>query len=129
MHHYTARMDIEELRQRFLPAIEKILDQCRITEDLVDTEMFQIYMATVWGNAVIDPEQSGITEAELDKLHDYLGEELSRVVGRPTDLTSTYEFIVSKAGDDSLARLQIGQQHREFLYYFARLILQREIKV
>jgi len=48
-------MELSELRTRFIPAIEEILDQCRISDDLVDTERFQVYMATIWGNAVLNP--------------------------------------------------------------------------
>ena len=120
-------MELTELRQRFIPAIEEILDQCRISDSLVDTEMFQVYMATVWGNAVLDPQKSGIEVDDLSDLHDFLNEEIGRVVGPDADMTSCFEFIASKQGDDSLTRQQVSARHREFLYYFARLILQREV--
>ncbi len=121
-------MELAELRQKFIPAIEEILDLCRITDELIDKEMFQVYVATIWGNAVIDPQRSGITEDHLELLHDFLNEELARVVGSDATITSTYEFIVSKPGDESLTRLKIAKRHREFLFHFARLILAREIE-
>ena len=54
-------------------------------------------------------------------------EELDRVVGKDETLMTTFEFLVSKKGQDSLIRQQTSQRHREFIQYFARLMLQREI--
>lgn len=120
-------MDLDELRRRFIPAIEGILDECRISDEYVDTEKFQVMIATVWGNAVLDPERSGLLEDELPELHDFLNEEIERVLGEGATVTGCYEYIVSKPGQDSLVRQQVSQRHKEFLFYFARLILQREV--
>lgn len=119
-------MELIELRERFIPAVEEILDQCRLSDEIVDTERFQVFIATIWGNAVLEPERSGITEDDLSSLHDFLGEELSRVVGEGNDITSCYEFIVSKKGEESLERQGTTARHKDFLQYFAKLILQQE---
>ena len=121
-------MELSELRTRFIPAIGEILDQCRITDDLVDKERFQVYMATIWGNAVLDPERSGIEESDLSTLHDFLNEEIARVMGNGVNITGCFDFIVSKKGDESLARQGTTNQHKEFLNYFARLILNKEVE-
>ena len=121
-------MELEEIRERFTPAIEEILNLCKITDDLLDKEKFQVYMATIWGNAVLEPNKSGLTERDLETLHDFLNEEIEAVVGKGSTITSCYDFIASKKGDESMARQQVTQRHRDFLYYFARLILGREIE-
>ena len=121
-------MDLKEARTRFIPAVEEILDQCRLVDEFVDKEKFQVMIATIWGNAVLEPERSSITEADLPILHDFLNEELDRVVGEGQTLTGVFEYIVSKPGLDSLTRLQTTERLREFLFYFPRLILQREVK-
>ena len=121
-------MKIEEARERFIPAVEEILDECRLVDEFVDKEKFRMMIATIWGNAVLEPDRSGITEDDLPVLHDFLNEELNRVVGADENLMSTFEFLVSKKGADSMSRLQTSQNHREFLFYFARLILQREVE-
>ena len=121
-------MKIEEARERFIPAVEEILDQCRLVDEFVDKEKFRMMIATIWGNAVLEPDRSGITEDDLPVLHDFLNEELNRVVGADENLMSTFEFLVSKKGADCMSRLQTSQNHREFLFYFARLILQREVE-
>lgn len=117
-------MTLDEIRQRFTPALEEMVDQCRIADEYVDKEKFQVLIATVWGNAVLDPERSGLVETDLPDLHDFLNEQIEHVVGRGETITSCYEFIVSKKGEDSLTRQGVSANHREFLHYFARLILQ-----
>ncbi len=117
-------MDLAETRRRFKPAVDEILEQCRIADDFIDKELFQVYIATVWGNAVMEPGKSGLEETDLAILHDFLTEELGTVVGEGYDVTACYSFIMSDGGEQSLARLSITQRHKEFLHYFARLILQ-----
>jgi hypothetical protein len=116
-------MDINEVRLQFSAAIAEILDGCQIVDNFVDKDMFRVYILTVWGNAVLDPERSGIAVEDLSVLHDYLNEELAAVLGKDATLTSCYEYIVSKPGEDSLIRLQIAAEHKAFLHHFAALIL------
>ncbi len=117
-------MTLEEIRTRFTPAVDEMVNRCRINDDLVDREQFQVMIATVWGNAVLEPERSGIEESDLEDLHAFLNEQLDGVMGDGTSITDCFEFIVSKAGDESLARQRVTANHKEFLHYFARLILQ-----
>jgi hypothetical protein len=116
-------MDITQVRKKFGPAVRDIILSCRVTEDFVDKDMFRVYLATIWGNAVLDPAHSGIDESDLPQLHDYLNEEIARMLGEGQDLTRCYEYLVSQEGEDSLTRLQVTARHKEFLFYFARLIL------
>ena len=117
-------MSKEEMRNRFTAAIEELVSHCKVADEFMDKEKFQVMIATVWGNAVLEPERSGITEADLPSLHDFLNEHIESLVGSGETLTSCYEFIASKKGDEALARQQIAASHKEFLLYFARLILQ-----
>ena len=117
-------MSLNDIRHRFTPALDEIIDRCRLTDDFVDKEQFQVLIATVWGNAVLEPERSGIESTDLEDLHDFLNEQIERVMGEGSSVTGCFEFIVSKQGEDSLARQQVTKNHKEFLLYFARLILQ-----
>ena len=117
-------MTPEEIRLRFTPAIEEIIDRCRITEEFVDKEHFRVLIATVWGNAVLEPGRSGIEVSDLENLHNFLNEYVEKVLGPQETITTCFDWIMSKKGEDSLNRQQISATHREFLHYFARLILQ-----
>ena len=118
-------MDISAVRQQFEAAITEIIDGCRINDNFVDKDMFRVYIMTIWGNAVIEPERSGIAVDDLIVLHDYLNEEIAGVLGHGVDLTACYEHIMSKAGEDGLVRLNLSAEHKAFLYHFAGLILSR----
>ena len=120
-------MSLNDIRHRFTPALDEIIDRCRLTDDFVDKEQFQVLIATVWGNAVLEPERSGIESADLEDLHDFLNEQIERVMGEGSSVTGCFEFIVSKAGQDSMDRQRITPNHRQFLHHFAKLILQRII--
>jgi hypothetical protein len=116
-------MNINEIRDRFQPAIQEIINASGVDDQFVDKDRFQVYVTTVWGNAVLDPERSGITEADLPVLHDFLNEELEGILGKGQTVTDCYEYLTSKKGEDAMTRLQVNQQHRDFIHYFARLIL------
>lgn len=120
-------MDLSECRRRFKPAVEEIVGICTVADEFVDKDKFRVYIATIWGNAALEPGKSGIEETELPTLHDFLNEEIEQILGRGETISSCYEYIVSKKGDESLERLQIGSQHKEFLHYFARIILGGEL--
>ena len=110
-------MSLNDIRHRFTPALDEIIDRCRLTDDFVDKEQFQVLIATVWGNAVLEPERSGIESADLEDLHDFLNEQIERVMGEGSSVTGCFEFIVSKQGEDSLTRQQVTANHKEFLHF------------
>ena len=41
-------MKIEEARERFIPAVEEILDQCRLVDEFVDKEKFRMLITAFW---------------------------------------------------------------------------------
>lgn len=117
-------MNIDDISVKFGPAVQEIVDMCRISDSMFDKDLFRIYIATIWGNAVVSPDRSGIEESDLEILHDYLNTELQSLLTKESTISSCYEFIVSKQGDDSMTRLRLPGQHKEFLLYMARLILE-----
>lgn len=122
-------MKLNEIRSLYQSVVDDILDLCIVAETILDKEMFKIYIATIWGNSVLEPQRMGIEENDLSMLHDYLNEELEKVVGKGTSITSCFEFIMTKQGEESLSRYRMTKQHKEFLYYFARLILPPQIQL
>jgi|TARA_Y100000310_G_scaffold342275_1_gene444798 hypothetical protein len=121
-------MKLNEIRSLYQSVVEDILELCIVDETILDKEMFKIYIATVWGNSVLEPERMGIAENDLAVLHDYLNEELAKAAGKEVNITSCFEFIMTKQGEESLSRYRVTKQHKEFLHYFARLILPPQIQ-
>jgi hypothetical protein len=116
-------MNIDQIRKKFQPALDEIVNASGVNDQFVDKDRFRVYIATVWGNAVLEPERSAIAVDDLPALHDYLNEEIESLLGEGESVTSCYEHLTSKVGEDSMVRLQVSQQHKEFIHYFARLIL------
>ncbi len=116
-------MTPEEIRVEFEPVIEKIFASCALTDHLADKEMFQIYIATVWGNAALDPRQAGLEDEDLSLLHDYLNEVIRGVLGSKGSVTGCFEFLESKPGQEAMERFQLTKRHREFLDYFTAIVL------
>lgn len=116
-------MTKDEIRSRFQPAIQEIINASGVNDQFFDKDRFRVYVATIWGNAVLDPERSGITEDDLPALHDFLNDEIAELLGSTNTVTGCYEYLTSKIGEEAMTRLQVAQQHREFIHYFARLIL------
>jgi len=116
-------MDIEEIRAQFRPAVDEILKSCCVSESFVDKEQFRIYIATIWGNVALDPNQSGVAEEDLPLLHDFLNEEIQPILGNEESIITCYEYLSSKDGEEAMLRLKLTKQHREFIAYFSRIIL------
>jgi hypothetical protein len=116
-------MTPEDIRLAFEPVIEKIFASCALTDHLADKEMFQIYIATVWGNAALDPRQAGLCDDDLSLLHDYLNEVIHPVLGNGSSVTSCFEFLDSKRGQEAMERFQLTKRHKEFLAYFTAIVL------
>lgn len=116
-------MTLEELAVIFDPIIDQVFDSCALTDNFADKEMFQIYVATIWGNAVLEPRQANLDEGDLPLLHDYLNDVIQGVMGPDVTVTSCFEFLQTKTGQDSMTRFQLTKRHRDFLDYFTNLIL------
>ena len=116
-------MKIDEIRARFQPAIDEIVASCGVSDNFVDKDQFRVYIATVWGNAALDPEKSGIVESDLPLLHDFLNEEIQMLLGKDQSVTSCYEYLSKKEGQEAMVRLKVNTQHQDFISYFARIIL------
>lgn len=117
------RLELEEIRQQFRPAIDEILNVCSVSDSFIDKDQFRVYIATIWGNAALDPDKSGIAEQELYLLHDFLNEEIRPVLGNNENIITCYEYLSSKDGEDAMLRLKLTKQHKAFIAYFAEIIL------
>jgi hypothetical protein len=116
-------MNADDVRTRFQPALDEIISSCCVSENFVDKDQFRVYIATVWGNAALDPEKSGIVEEDLPLLHDFLNEEIQKLLGTNQTVTACYEYLSKKEGQEAMTRLKVNSQHKEFILYFAKIIL------
>lgn len=112
-----------EMAARFAEILDDIEARSCVTDRFVDRDLYRLYLATLWANIVLNPDDVGLTEAELEPLHDYLNQRASRVLGDEGSLTECFRFVNSKAGEQAMQVARLNQTHRELLLYFASMIL------
>ncbi len=112
-----------ELRQQFAPVFKDIRNQSTVAERFIDRNVFSIYIATLWANVVLSPEDVGLLEEDLESLHDLLLEEVADVLGGDTTLQDIFKFVTSKEGERAMGEARLTQSHKDLLSYFASMIL------
>ena len=114
------------LDARFGPALRELPRRARITDRLVDKNVYRILVATLWVNVVLDPDDVGLEEDELEGLHDLINRYIADVLGAGENLSSCFRYLNGKAGEQAMRAAQLTEQHRDLLLYFASMILDPE---
>ena len=112
-----------EMHRRFNDVLRDIEEHACVTERFVDRDLYQLYVATLWANIVLNPGDAGLTEAELEPLHGYLNERIAAILGPDASVTECFRFVNSKAGERAMGQARLNQTHRELLLYFSSMIL------
>jgi hypothetical protein len=115
-----------ELDHRFAPVFDHLENQAAVADGIVDKDLYRILVATLWVNVVLDPEDAGLTAAQLEPLHDVLNCRVAQVLGRDQNLTECYRYLNGKAGERAMAAARLSANHRDMLLYFASIILDPE---
>ena len=113
----------DHLKHAFEPVFVDIRERSAVVERFIDRNLFRLYMATLWANVVLSPDEAGIEEDDLPTLHDLVVAELVEVIGVGTDLESVFRFISSKEGEKTMAEAKLNQTHKDLLQYFSSMIL------
>ena len=116
-------MSDAEFELRFREILDDIEERSCVTERFVDRDLYRLYLATLWANIVLNPDDVGLSEQHLEPLHDYLNERASGVLGEEGSLTECFRFVNSKAGEQAMKAARLNQTHQELLLYFASMIL------
>ena len=109
------------------PVLQEIAARSAIADGaFIDKDVYRVYLATFWANVVLDPEDSGVQEADIEPLHDFLNAAIPKVLGAGQTVADCFRFITRKDGEQTMDRLQLTQMHKELLQYFASMILNPE---
>jgi hypothetical protein len=119
-------MNQAELEARFSDLLDDIEQRACVTDRFVDRNLYQLYLATLWANVVLNPADVGLEDAALEPLHGYLNQRMATVLGPDYDITECFRFVNSKAGERAMTEARLNQTHRELLLYFSSMILDPE---
>ena len=119
-------LELTDLKYAFEPVFTDIRERSTVVERFIDRNLYQVYMATLWANVVLSPGEAGISEDDLEALHDLVVHELAEALGKGTNLNSVFEFISSKPGEQAMLEAKLNQTHKDLLQYFSSMILDPE---
>ena len=111
------------IAENFQPVFNDIRERSTVAERFIDRDLYRVYIATLWSNVVLSPEEVGLDEEDLEDLHDILLEEISDAIGPHESLHPLFKFISSKDGERAMAEARLTQSHKDLLLYFASMIL------
>jgi len=114
-------MNEQEIR---LDAIfDEIRSQATVADTFLDRERYQLLACTVWSNLVMNPDDAGIADADLEVVHDTIVKEIQQDLGDQADLKTCFAFLTTKTGEAAMAANKISGTHRDLLLYFSSMIL------
>ena len=116
-------MTANVLESTFAPVFKDIRSRSTVAERFIDRDLYRVYIATLWSNVVLSPEDVGLSEEDLEDLHDILLEEISDAIGPHDSLHPVFKFISSKDGERAMGEARLTQSHKDLLQYFASMIL------
>jgi hypothetical protein len=122
----VADAGVEELREAFTAVLDDIGERSSVADRFIDRDVYQLYLATLWANVVLNPDEVGLTEAELPALHEVLNERLVAVLGEGASVTECFRFVNSKRGERAMQEASLTKTHKDLLLYFCSMILDPE---
>lgn len=116
-------MDEQQFTRLYAPVLRELEAHSAVADAFIDRDRYRLHVALLWANVVLGPARFGLTEADLEPLHDRLNGAISEVLGAGSSITGCFEFVISAAGQAALAREHADTRTRNTLHYVASLIL------
>lgn len=116
-------MNAEHIAQALAPVFHDLRQRAEVADSFLDRDLYRLSLATLWSNLVLDPDGSGIEEAELEAVHDVISDECSATLGDDTTLSEVFRWIATPSGDKAMAAAHLRPEHADMLRYFASMIL------
>ncbi len=119
-------MQREELEATLQPVLIDVRERSTVADRFIDRDLYQISIATLWANLVLNPGDVGMEEADLELAHDLINTEIAAQLGAQADLRACFSYLNSKPGEQAMQSVKLGQNHKDMLLYFASMILDPE---
>ncbi len=116
----------QQLRDNFAPVFADIRERATVAERFIDRDLYRVYIATLWSNVVLSPEEVGLDEDDIEDLHDVVLAEVNDAIGAHDSMHTVFQFITSKDGERAMQEARLNQTHKDLLLYFASMILDPE---
>ena len=97
-----------------------------VTDHLIDKDQSRIYLTTMWSNLVMDPENLGMTEADLEDAYRVIEREAENRLGGEDALVEAFRFLTTKDGKRCMEKAKLRKSHKDMLLYFASMMVDPE---
>ena len=101
-----------------------------VVDRFIDRNLYRVYIATLWSNVVLSPEEVGLSEEDIEDLHDLITAEIADAIGTPNGVENAlhdlFKFISSKEGELAMQEARLTQSHKDLLGFFSSMILDPE---
>lgn len=113
---------VRDIARRFAPVLAEIEQLSRIGETFLDKDVYRIYLAILWTNAVLEPERAGLTNSELETFYDFLNAAGEEVLGGDEPVKDSFRYLLGSQGTQAMERLRLPSGHRRQLLRFGKLM-------
>lgn len=114
------------LSENFAPVFADIRQRATVADRFIDRDLYRVYIATLWSNVVLSPEEVGLEDEDIEDLHDIVLAEVNDAIGPHPSMHDLFKFITSKDGERAMQEARLTQSHKDLLAYFASMILDPE---
>ena len=97
-----------------------------VTDHLIDKDQWRIYLTTMWSNLVMDPENLGMTEADLEDAYRVIEREAENRLGGEDALVEAFRFLTTKDGERCIQKAKLRKSHKDMLLYFSSMMVDPE---
>ena len=97
-----------------------------VTDHLIDKDQWRIYLTTMWSNLVMNPENLGMTEADLEDAYRVIEREAENRLGGEDALVEAFRFLTTKDGERCIEKAKLRKSHKDMLLYFASMMVDPE---
>ena len=112
----------DSIAARYEDVLEEIERLCRVTDRFLDTELYRVYLATLWTNAVLEPERAGLEGDEIEAFYDFLNGHGRSILGGDEPLKDCFRYLLCTQGEQAMERLRLPAAHRQQLTRFGALM-------
>jgi hypothetical protein len=116
----------DDLNHRLAPVLDALVQRATVTDRFLDKDAYRILVCTLWANLVLDPEAAGLTQPDLESVHDRLNAQIAGVLGHEQTLKSCFEYLNGRPGERAMNEARLTPEHRDLLLFFASMIIDPE---
>ena len=106
----------------YAPVLAEIEQRARVGDRCLDKDVYRIYLATLWANAVLEPGRAGLEADNLEAFYDYLNARSRTLLGGEEPVLDCFRYLIGKQGGPAMERAHVPADHRAQLLRFAGLM-------